>query len=543
MKRLLSVFVALLLSAHLAAAQTGTPQSPASLNNEVNTLFADNTIGSITPANARQTFLDMIASWTGFPNVFTVPQTFSAGGTALTLLPGDSSIGIATTAFVNPPVNTQTVNYLATSTDCGRVIQAGTGTSGQFGVFLPAAASVPVGCQLTVKNQDTTRAKILVGFPADVETRLWPLQAITVKTVNGVWSSISKPTRWLLPVGGVPFFIDNVLGSDSNDGLAAGAGAFASWNAFNSTLFNFIDTQQQDVIVTLAAGQSWSNFTMTGGPVGAGTITLNLNGNTLTGTGGNSAMTVFSGPQGNVLANAILFLRNGTITCTGGGNGVLNVGGNVGVLDGITMGACPGGAHFWTDSPIARTLVEGNYTISGGASYHWVAANGGHSDFDTPGVTITLTGTPNFTSAFAYSHIAGILITNSAFSGSATGIRYIADLGGVINTASIVLPGSVAGFVATGGIKDNPGVPAITSCGASPGAPVGTDLSGHVVEGTGATGCAFTFTTNNAPSACTVTSNNATVNSTLVVAVSSTALAIAHSAASGATVYWICPAN
>lgn len=45
-----------------AMAQTGSPKTPAQLNTEVNTLWPDNTGQTITPHDARQTLLDIIAS-------------------------------------------------------------------------------------------------------------------------------------------------------------------------------------------------------------------------------------------------------------------------------------------------------------------------------------------------------------------------------------------------------------------------------------------------------------------------------------------------
>jgi hypothetical protein len=59
-------FAFLVLSHLPASAQlgiSGTPQTPALLQQEIITNFADNTAGLITPAIARQTFLDMAASF------------------------------------------------------------------------------------------------------------------------------------------------------------------------------------------------------------------------------------------------------------------------------------------------------------------------------------------------------------------------------------------------------------------------------------------------------------------------------------------------
>jgi hypothetical protein len=63
MRNLLFVFL-LLASGGLVEAQTGSSKSPADLNTEVFSLFPDNTIHLITPYNARQMLLDVIASMT-----------------------------------------------------------------------------------------------------------------------------------------------------------------------------------------------------------------------------------------------------------------------------------------------------------------------------------------------------------------------------------------------------------------------------------------------------------------------------------------------
>lgn len=89
------VLLALLLSVGAGHAQTGSPQTPTSLNNEVNTLFADNTIGAITPFNARQMYLDMVASAgnTLAANSWTLPQTY----TSILINPANQTQAITTT--------------------------------------------------------------------------------------------------------------------------------------------------------------------------------------------------------------------------------------------------------------------------------------------------------------------------------------------------------------------------------------------------------------------------------------------------------------
>ena len=62
MKRLTLLLLLCFWCGTSALAQTGTSKTPAALNTETNALWPDNTAGSITPFNARQTLLDIIAS-------------------------------------------------------------------------------------------------------------------------------------------------------------------------------------------------------------------------------------------------------------------------------------------------------------------------------------------------------------------------------------------------------------------------------------------------------------------------------------------------
>jgi hypothetical protein len=62
LRSLTFTFSVLLASCFGALAQTGAIQTPTYLNNEVNTLWQDDANGAITPFDARQTLLDLIAS-------------------------------------------------------------------------------------------------------------------------------------------------------------------------------------------------------------------------------------------------------------------------------------------------------------------------------------------------------------------------------------------------------------------------------------------------------------------------------------------------
>jgi hypothetical protein len=98
-------------------------------------------------------------------------------------------------------------------------------------------------------------------------------------------------------------------------------------------------------------------------------------------------------------------------------------------------------------------VCNANYTISSGATYHWLLVDLG--SIIVSSATITLTGTPAFVTSFLYcTDISSAYIASDTFTGGATGKRYTiqansaADTGGAATT---YLPGNVAGTTATGG--------------------------------------------------------------------------------------------
>lgn len=100
-----------------------------------------------------------------------------------------------------------------------------------------------------------------------------------------------------------------------------------------------------------------------------------------------------------------------------------------------------------------KAIATANYSIIGGANYHYVGDK--HGVVDIVSRTVTVTGTPAFSGAFALAQHLGIIRSvSSTYSGSATGQRYFAQMNGVINVeggGTSVFPGSIAGSTATGG--------------------------------------------------------------------------------------------
>lgn len=121
---------------------------------------------------------------------------------------------------------------------------------------------------------------------------------------------------------------------------------------------------------------------------------------------------------------------------------------NLGVA--VNFGACANQHMSIASNGLGN--IQQNYTISGGAINHWAADLS--SALLVNGRTITLTGTPAFTTFASSQESSGIQCQGNTYTGAATGVQYIALLNGTINTngATTNWPtGLTAGAVQSGG--------------------------------------------------------------------------------------------
>ena len=236
-------------------------------------------------------------------------------------------------------------------------------------------------------------------------------------------------------------------GNDNNDGLADSATrAFLTIQRAVDVACNDIDAGPYNVTIqvgdgTYAAGVSLKNY------VGTGTFTLK--GNTAS-----PANTVISATNTNAISIGTGIrpwtVQDLTLQTNTGGHGILASGGRL-LFTNLRFGTT---AWNHINSTIGASIsAQGNYSIVGGAVAHAVAESG--ASVLIVGRTITLTGTPAFSTAFAFAEECGsITISGDTFSGSATGPRYVSQINGVINTnggGANYLPGNSAGSTATGG--------------------------------------------------------------------------------------------
>lgn len=147
-------------------------------------------------------------------------------------------------------------------------------------------------------------------------------------------------------------------------------------------------------------------------------------------------------------------VRGFKLSSTGASAIVSQVPGSKIYYSNIDFGACSLAHVYATYKGHAQS--EGNTSISGGAVCHWLAQFGG--TIADKGRTITLSGTPAFSSAFAQANVVSAIdASGNTFSGSATGTRYAVSDGAVIFTffgGATYLPGNATG---TGGTTSGGG--------------------------------------------------------------------------------------
>ena len=128
----------------------------------------------------------------------------TSGGTVTSVATGQGLSGgsITTTGTLTTAagvdtntLNTQTTNYSVATTDCGKTIQAGTGSTGVFTLTLPAVSGFPANCSVLIVNGDSGFKKTLSGFPTVAGPSLCQSSTMGVKIVNGAWSVFYNPTR------------------------------------------------------------------------------------------------------------------------------------------------------------------------------------------------------------------------------------------------------------------------------------------------------------------------------------------------------------
>lgn len=275
-------------------------------------------------------------------------------------------------------------------------------------------------------------------------------------TVNGkgLVTAVSTQARREVLTANRTYFV-STTGNDSNSGLTALL-PFLTPNKAMSVISGTLDLAGFTVTIQFADGTYADKSFIAQPYVGAGTVALV--GNVT--TPANVNFTISSAVNG--IFNFSFVGGNWTIhgfklsSSLGAGNGNgLYVAGNLGLVTfgNMNFGALAGGFHI---TAIYGGHIENDaaYTISGGAAYHLYSADNSilHT---TASATITITGTPAFSTAFMTSHGSGAIIgtVEGNYSGAYTGTSATADDFGLIDIANpALLSGSGTAQLFSGGM-------------------------------------------------------------------------------------------
>lgn len=246
-------------------------------------------------------------------------------------------------------------------------------------------------------------------------------------------------------------------GSDSNDGLTnASGGAFLTIQRAMDVISDTIDAAGYTITVQVGNG-TYTTGVVIKSVVGLANISdLIFQGNL--GTPSSCILSMTAAIAFNATGiNIGCKIQGFKITGTGTSYGLYAAKGgyiNFQTMDFGSIGTT--GAHIYAIYNGSTIEAVGNYSITGGGQRHWDVTSGG--DIIITSRTITLTGTPAFTT-FAYSEsYSKIICQGNTFTGSATGTRYIVNFCGYIYTnfaGSNYLPGNAGGTSSNGGVYDN----------------------------------------------------------------------------------------
>lgn len=232
-------------------------------------------------------------------------------------------------------------------------------------------------------------------------------------------------------------------GSDSNTGLVnSSGGAFLTLQKAINTVAA-LDISIYNVTISVGAGTYTAGVTVNGPWVGTGTVSLV--GDTTT------PSNVIISTTGS---NCVLALQGGKLTIGGfkfvtttSGSHINAAGGVINVTGKVEFGASA--AQQIISASYGLVNISANYTISGGGTIHWYVES--YGQIFAVVLTITLSGSPVFSTAFAHAATSPSLVDCRAntYSGSAgaTTPRYTVGAGGVINTgtgSTTALPGTGA---------------------------------------------------------------------------------------------------
>jgi len=273
-----------------------------------------------------------------------------------------------------------------------------------------------------------------------------------IQTLTNVAASVPQKLS-----SNIQLYVNASTGDDGNPGTQTQA--FRTLQAVRNYAQNNFNLNGTYSVTYICTGAFTAGVTANGlipGQNGPGGEVFSFTSGSSVAVTNATCLTAANGAQFTIQTASGQVTLSATGTAVGYGNALAATygGSQIQVGTGINFGSCYG-SHVIANGGTIN--LNNAYTISGGAQSHWaIILNGGYvaTNILTP-QTITITGTPNFAAAFAYTSTPGqIAGPGLTFSGSATGPRYFATNNGTISTngaGANYLPGNSAGSVSAGG--------------------------------------------------------------------------------------------
>jgi hypothetical protein len=240
-------------------------------------------------------------------------------------------------------------------------------------------------------------------------------------------------------------------GSDANNGRSnTSGGAFLTLQYAYDLICASLDFGGKTVTIQVADGTYTAGILLTQPWTGGGSVVVQGN----SATPSNVLMSVTGGDifKNTAPLSGVFGIKDLKMQTTTNGSAIRMEAPGIVEYGNVEFGSIVG-QHVHVNAPGSLARSTSNYTISGGGTAHWLAANNGGIIDQVR--TIAITGTPAFSSGFAWATRGGAMTVNAnTFSGSATGPRYLTDSAGGVFTngaSSTYLPGSAAGTATSPG--------------------------------------------------------------------------------------------
>lgn len=341
----------------------------------------------------------------------------------------------------NQPRNEQTSAYTLANTDKGATI--GLAGSNCYALTVASPSLYDSNFVCLIVNEDTGRGKQM-AIQGMTQFILWPQQSIFLYNDGGTWRINPSSQRWVCPAN-TQIFVDSAVGSDANDGLAAGAtNALQHIQTAVHVIEQQIDCANGQVQIVLDPGTYHESvqvvsplvgvdeFTIIGNPASPGTCLIQAPA---------GSVCIFARDYGTCTVNGVAFNVAGSTA----GAACLSAS-QFGTIDveNCIFGGVTNGTHIECQD-LGSVNFIGPCQITGSASSFIVVSGDAHVSLG--GQTFTMPTALTFgtfcsiTSGYVTSNGVPSTFTGAGVAGT-TGTKYAVDLNGVLILSGTVFPGN-----------------------------------------------------------------------------------------------------